>query len=444
MKKWYLSYIQIIAVGFMLIILTGAVLLSLPAASRTGNYTPFIDSLFTAASATCVTGLVVYDTYTHWSFFGQIVILLLIQTGGLGFMSMATLISMFLRRKIGLKERELMKEAVSSMYLGGIVRLTRHVLIGTLLCESIGAILLALRFCPEMGLWQGIYYGIFHSVSAFCNAGFDLMGRFGQFSSLTRYSGDILVNLVIMSLIVIGGIGFFVWEDIHKHKLSFHSYQLHTKIVLTTTAALIIVPSILFFLMERGYALKEMDTLQAVIASVFQSVTPRTAGFNTVDIASLRSGTLLLTIILMMIGGSSGSTAGGIKTTTLAVLIMSAISVIKGRDFLRAYERKLEGNALRRACAVFLTYLAVAMSATLILSMLQDFTMEQLLFEVFSAMSTVGLTTGITPVLSAASKLQIALLMYFGRVGVLSIALAFTKTPENIPVEYPCEKIMIG
>ena len=444
MKKWHFSYMQIIAIGFLLIILAGAILLRLPIASRAGTATPFIDSLFTAASATCVTGLVVYDTYTHWSIFGQLVILLLIQIGGLGFMSMATLISMFLRRKIGLKQRELMREAVNSMYLGGIVRLTRHILIGTILCESIGAILLAIRFCPEMGLWKGIYYAIFHSVSAFCNAGFDLMGRFSQFSSLTRYSGDVLVNLVIMSLIVIGGIGFFVWEDIYKHKFTFRSYQLHTKIVLTTTAVLIIVPSILFFLMERGSALKEMSTLQAVIVSAFQSITPRTAGFNTVDIASLRSSTILLTMILMMIGGSSGSTAGGIKTTTFAVLIISTASVVKGRNFLRAYERRLEENALKRACAVFFTYLCVAVGATLILSLLQDFTMEQLLFEVFSAMGTVGLTLGITTDLGTTSKMLIALLMYFGRVGVLTIALAFTKTPENIPVEYPCEKIMIG
>lgn len=444
MKKWYLSYIQIIAIGYLLIILTGTLLLSLPIASRAGTATPFIDSLFTAASATCVTGLVVYDTYTHWSLFGQLVILFLIQIGGLGFMTMATLISMFLRRKIGLKERELMKEAVNSMYLGGIVRLTRHVLIGTFLCESIGAVLLGIRFYPEMGALRAAYYGVFHSVSAFCNAGFDLMGKFGKFSSLTRYSDDILVNLVVISLIVIGGIGFFVWEDVHNHKFSFRSYQLHTKVVLTVTAVLIIVPAILFFLMERSNALTGMSIGEAAIVSLFQSVTPRTAGFNTVDTASLRSSTLLLTIILMMIGGSSGSTAGGIKTTTLAVLIMSTASVIKGRNYMRAFERRLEDNALRRASAVFFTYLIVAITSTLILSLLQDFTMEQLLFEVFSAIGTVGLTTGITPGLGTASKTLITLLMYFGRVGVLSVALAFTKMPENIQIEYPCEKIMIG
>lgn len=444
MKKWRFSYIQIIAMGFFLIILVGAVLLSLPASARTGIATPFIDSLFTAASATCVTGLVVYDTYTHWSLFGQLVILFLIQTGGLGFMSMATLISMLLRRKIGLKERELLREAVNSLYLGGIVRLTRHIIIGTLLCESIGALLLSIRFCPEMGLWEGIYYGVFHSISAFCNAGFDLMGRYSQFSSLTRYSGDVLVNLVIMSLIIIGGIGFFVWEDIYNHKLSFHNYQLHTKIVLATTGALIIVPAILFFLVERSGALKDMNNIQAIVASFFHSVTPRTAGFNTLDMASLRNSTILLTIILMMIGGSSGSTAGGMKTTTFAVLIMSATSVIKGRNFLRAYQRRLEDNTLRRACAVFFTYLSVVITIVFILGILENFTMEQLFFEVFSAIGTVGLTLGITPDLSEASKILIALLMYFGRVGVLSIALAFTRMPENVPVEYPCEKIMIG
>ena len=359
-------------------------------------------------------------------------------------MSMATLISMLLRRKIGLRERELMREAINSLYLGGIVRLTRHIIMGTLLCEGIGALLLSIRFCPEMGLGRGIYYGIFHSISAFCNAGFDLMGRFGEFSSLTRYSVDILVNVVIMSLIVIGGIGFFVWEDIYNHKLSFRNYQLHTKIVLTITGVLIIVPALLFFLMERSGALKEMNTLQAIVASFFHSVTPRTAGFNTLDVASLRSSTILLTIVLMMIGGSSGSTAGGIKTTTFAVLIMSTISVIKGRHFLSAYQRRLEDNALRRACAIFFTYIGAVGTVIFILSMLENFTMEQLIFEVFSAIGTVGLTLGITPNLSIVSKTLIALLMYFGRVGVLSIVLAFTRTPKNVPVEFPSEKIMIG
>lgn len=444
MKKWHLSYIQIIAMGFFLIISAGAVLLCLPAASRTGTATPFINSLFTAASATCVTGLVVYDTYTHWSLFGQLVILFLIQIGGLGFMSMATLISMLLRRKIGLRERELIKEAVNSLYLGGIVRLTRHIIIGTLLCEGVGAILLSMRFCPEMGLWRGIYYAVFHSVSAFCNAGFDLMGRYEQFSSLTRYSGDALVNIVIMSLIVIGGIGFFVWEDIINHKLSFRNYQLHTKIVLTITGVLIIVPALLFFLVERGGVLKDMNIIQSIVVSFFHSVTPRTAGFNTLDMASFSSSTKFLTMILMMIGGSSGSTAGGMKTTTFAVMIMSTMSVVRGRNFLRAYRRRLEENVLRRACAVFFTYLCAVVTAAFILSIFEDFTMEQLLFEVFSAIGTVGLTLGITPDLSIASKILVALLMYFGRVGVLSIALAFTRMPENVPVDYPCEKIMIG
>ncbi len=444
MRRLPFTYIQIIAAGFFLIIMIGALLLSLPVSSRDGTFTPAVDAIFTAASATCVTGLVVYDTYTHWSLFGQLVILILIQTGGLGFMSIAALISMAFHRKIGLRERELMREAANTAHLGGVVRLTRNLLLGTLIFEGLGAVLLSLRFCPEMGLIKGIYFGIFHSISAFCNAGFDLMGGYGQYSSFTGYRDDFLINVVIMSLIIIGGIGFFVWEDIRKNRLTFKNYRLHTKIVLSATAFLIVFPAVLVFFVEHNGVLKGMDGPAAFMASVFQSVTARTAGFNTIDTGALKSPTLLIVMALMFIGGSPGSTAGGIKTSTFAVILISVLSVIRSRNSTYAFRRRFEDGVLKRACSIFFIYLGIVFISTVILAGIQGFALEKILFEVFSAIGTVGLTTGITPQLLPFSRILVACLMYFGRVGVLTMAFALVKTPVNAPVQYPSEKIMIG
>jgi len=442
MHKWNLSYIQMIAIGFLLIIIIGGLLLSLPVASRDGISTPIVDSLFTATSATCVTGLVAYDTYTHWSLFGQIIILVLIQIGGLGFMTIATLFSMFLRRKIGLRERELLRESVNTMYVGGVVRLVRNILLGTFVIEGLGALLLCWRFCPQMGLREGIYYAIFHSVSAFCNAGFDLMGRFGEFSSLTTYAGDGLVNTVIMALIIIGGLGFFCWEDIRTNKFKFRKYRLHTKIVLVTSACLIIIPALAIFSID--HSLKEMGNATALLASFFQSVTARTAGFNSVDLLPLSGGTVFLIIALMIIGGSPGSTAGGIKTTTFATLVMTSFAVVKGRNSLWAFERHLEDDIIRRSVAVFFIYMALACLSAVVLGATETFPLTKIFFEIISAMSTVGLTLGITPELSDFSKIWLAFLMYFGRVGVLSIILTFIKPPVTTTIQYPSEKILIG
>lgn len=444
LKKPNFTYSQISAISFMSIILIGALLLTLPISSRSGEATPFIDALFTSASATCVTGLVVYDTYTHFSLFGQIVILSLIQIGGLGFMIIATLFSLMLKRKIGLKERGMLQESVSTIHIGGIVRLTKHILFGTVIFEAIGAIILALRFYPDMGLKQGLYNGVFHSISAFCNAGFDLMGRFEPSSSLTLYSGDIVVNLVIMSLIVVGGVGFLVWEDIFTNKLKFCKYRLHTKIVLVVTATLIIVPAIIFYSIERTNSFAGMGTTESWLASFFQSITPRTAGFNTVNIAELSEGSILLTIILMVIGGSPGSTAGGVKTTSFVVIILSLIASIRHTEDINVFNRRLERDVIKKAYDVITIYFMCCALAVLLICALQPFGLKEVFFEVVSALSTVGMSTGITPDLNSLSKFIITLLMFFGRVGSLSVALVFSEKKEYIPIRKPVEKISIG
>lgn len=443
-KKIHLSYSQTIALSFAFIILAGAVLLTLPISAKSGESTPFLDALFTSASATCVTGLVVHDTYTYWSNFGQGVILLLIQIGGLGFMTMAILFSMIIKRRIGLKERVLMREAVNTLSVGGIVRMTRRVLIGTLLFEGVGAVLLSFRFCPEMGFWTGIANAVFHSVSAFCNAGFDLMGRFGEYSSLVRYVQDPLVNLVIMALIIMGGIGFFVWDDLWRNRYHLHKYQLHTKIVLAVTALFIILPAAFIYITESFASLENLTPGTRVLASLFQSVTARTAGFNTVDLTALRESSQFIIIFCMFIGGSPGSTAGGIKTTTFGVLILSILSVIRRKEHMNIFGRKLEEGLAKKANAIMMIYLAIVMTAVMILSFTETFPLKNILFEVFSAIGTVGLTLGITPDLSEIGKVIILSLMYFGRVGILTITFAFALSREPVPVQLPVEKIMIG
>lgn len=440
-----LTYPQIIALGYFLIIITGAILLSLPIASRNNMHPGFINAFFTATSATCVTGLVVFDTYSQWSLFGQLVILLLIQIGGLGFMTVVTVFSIFLKRKIGLKERGLLRESVNAMYIGGVVRLTQRILIGTILFEGFGAILLSIRFIPKMGLAEGIYNGIFHSISAFCNAGFDIMGKYNEYSSLTFYSGDIIVNLTIITLIIVGGIGFFVWDDIIKNKYHYKRYQLHTKIVLVVTAILIVSGTICFYIFERNNLLDDMSIKDKALAALFGAVTPRTAGFNTVDTAALTSASKLLTIILMFIGGSPGSTAGGIKTTTFAVIIISLWSSLKNKKSDNLFGRRLEDNALKRASAVVTVNMILILSAVLLISATNSaLGLDDVLFEVSSAIGTVGLSTGITGSLNTFARIIIILLMYSGRVGSLSLALLFTEHRAPSSVQNPTEKIIIG
>lgn len=443
-KNIKLSYTDIIVYGTLGIIFLGALLLSLPVSSKTGVATPFIDSFFTSASAFCVTGLVIYDTFTHWSLFGQTIILLLIQVGGLGFMTTLTLFSIFLRRKIGLKERRLLMESANTLKIGGIVLLVKKIIIRTIIFESIGALILAFSFYTQMGFKEGLFNGIFHSVSALCNAGFDLMGKYGQFSSMTTYSNNIIVNITIMSLIIIGGLGFIVWDDIFSNLVDFKKFQLHTKIVLTTTAVLILGSSILFFIMESKNSMISMSSKEKIIASLFQSVTPRTAGFNTINMNNLSEGGTLLTILLMIIGGSPGSTAGGIKTTTFITLFIAAWSSAKQSSDVSIFKRRLETDTIKKASAITFIFMTTALSSIILLSVIQNFSLKEIMFEVFSALGTVGLSLGITPLLNNFSKIIVALLMYAGKVGVLSIATVIAEIDESAPLSRPIEKIIIG
>lgn len=440
-----LSYIQVIALGYFILIVIGTFCLALPQATKDGSSAGLLNALFTATSATCVTGLVVFDTYSQWNTFGQIVILILIQIGGLGFMTVITLFSFFLKRKIGLKERGLLKESVNTMHIGGIVRLTKRILLGTLIFEGIGSVILSFRFIPIMGIKEGIYNAVFHSISAFCNAGFDLMGKFGQFSSLTAFSHDYVVCLTVIILIIVGGVGFFVWDDILRNKYRFRKYMLHTKIVLTTTVILIISGTLLIFIFEENNLLKDMPLGTQLLNSLFSSVTPRTAGFNTIDTAQLTSASKLLTMILMFIGGSPGSAAGGIKTVTFAVIIISLFSSVRNNKDINIFNRRLEDSALKRAAAVSVINLSLSLfAALLICSANTSVALENILFEVISAIGTVGLSTGITGSLNNFALFIITLLMYCGRVGSLSFIFIFTENKLQKHIHNPTEKINIG
>ena len=435
---------QFLAFGFFVLIMTGTLLLMLPFSSRDGRSMDFLGALFTATSASCVTGLVVADTWTQWSLFGQLVIITMIQIGGLGFITIGVYVSILLRRKIGLKMRGLMQESTSALNIGGIVRLAKKIIIGTILFEGGGALLLAIRFIPQYGFLRGIFYSIFHAVSAFCNAGFDLMGHTGQYNSLSVYYDDWLVNLVIMSLIIIGGIGFVVWDDISKKKLHFSRYLLQTKIVLITTAVLVFGGGLAFYLLEKDLLMADMDTSGRILSSLFSSVTARTAGFNTIDTGALSDGSKLLTIILMFIGGSPGSTAGGIKTTTVVVLFLFVNSSIQRTYGVNAFGRRLDDEAIRQASSVLTINLFLALGVSLAIMGVQNLSMSDTLFETFSAIGTAGMTTGITRDLVPLSRFLIILLMYCGRIGSMSFALSFTQQKRITKVKNPMEQISVG
>ncbi len=355
-KKFEPTYTELIAFSFLGVITVGGLLLLLPISSADGTWTTPLTAFFTATSATCVTGLVVTDTYTHWSFFGQLVILAMIQIGGLGFMTVMTAFAVAIRKKIGLHERSLLMQAAGSMTHGGLIRLTRRIIAITAFFEFLGACMLSIRFIPQMGLAEGIWNAIFHSVSAFCNAGFDIMGKYGPFSSFTGYVGDPLVSLTLISLIVVGGIGFLVWDDIIKNKFHYGKYDLHTKLVLDTTGILILSGWVIFLLTEADESLAGMPLGEKILASLFQSITPRTAGFNTIDTASLSDGGTILTLFLMFIGGSPGSTAGGIKTTTIAVLLLDTIATATMQSSINIHKRKLDDAMVKRASAIAIVY----------------------------------------------------------------------------------------
>lgn len=437
--KKHISSFHVIIYGFAGTILLGALLLMLPFSSKAGTITSFSDALFTATSAVCVTGLVVHDTATHWSVFGQFVIMLLLQIGGLGIVTVAVATVMISGRKIGLMQRSTMQESISAPKVGGIVRLTGFILKTTFGIEILGAVCLMPIFIRDFGV-NGIWMSVFHSVSAFCNAGFDLMGTRGAFSSLTSYSDNLIINIVIMLLIITGGIGFLVWEDIKTNKFCWNKYRVQSKVVLTTTLVLLIVPAIYFYFGE----FQAISGKKRILWSLFQAVTPRTAGFNTVDMGDLSSTGQMVTIILMLIGGSPGSTAGGMKTTTIAVLVFSAISVFRRKNNVECFDRRIADTTIKNASAILLMYLLFFIVGGIVISEIEGLELMPCLFETASAIGTVGLSTGITPILGTISRAILIFLMFFGRVGGLTIIFATVSAAHNNVSKKPLERITVG
>lgn len=439
-----MSHVQIIALGFFIIIMVGTLLLMLPISTTNGKGAGFIEALFTATSASCVTGLVVQDTGTYWTIFGQVVILLMIQIGGLGFMTIASMFYILLKKRLYLREREILTESISVSQVGGIMKLAKKIILGTFLIELSGALLLMIRFVPLYGA-KGIYLSVFHSVSAFCNGGFDLMGQYtGEYSSLTAFRSDWLLNGVIMFLIIIGGVGFVVWDDMLTWKCKLKRYRLHSKIVLFMSTVLIFGGAALFLVIERNATGAGLGVGEQILAALFDSVTARTAGFNTVDTASLSDTGKLLTIGLMFVGGSPGSTAGGVKTTTLMVLMLYSFSYMRKDRGTGIFGRSFNEDVLKKASAVFFTNLMLALTVTMIIGSIQTLPMLDLLFETFSAIGTVGMSTGLTRDLNNVSRVLILFLMYCGRVGSLSFANALAGKRKTAPVKDAVEEITIG
>ena len=438
---------QILVLGYLGIILVGTFFLCLPISAKNGGWTAFIDSLLVATSATCVTGLITVDTFLHWTTFGQVVIILLIQIGGLGFMTFVTLFSFALGRRIGLFERTLLAQSAGAFTKGGILRLVKRILIFTFSVEVVGACVLMTRFVPDYG-GQGVWFAFFHSISAFCNAGFDLMGVNGTpFASLTSYSGDWVVNLTICALILVGGMGYVVWSDIWDKRFRYRQYRLHTRIVLWATLILVFLPALLIFAFEQGGTVLEgKNAGESFLICLFQAVTPRTAGFNTVNIAEMSDSSVLLIQILMFIGGNSGSTAGGVKVTTMVVILFGLYSSVRGHKDIVIGKRSLDLSLAKQAMSLFTIYLIFVMTATLIICAIEppDVTIRDVSFECVSAIATVGLTTGITPGLHAASKFIVTLLMFAGRLGVLTLASAMMTSKVQPNIKRPTEKILIG
>ena len=451
-KKPRLSTTQLIILGFLAAVLVGSVLLTLPIASASGQMTPYLDALFTSATSVCVTGLTVVDTFSHWSLFGKIVILLLIQLGGLGVISFTTGIMVLIGRKITLKDRLLLENAFNLDNLSGLLRFLGKVFAGTMVVEGVGALLSMLVFCPEYGL-RGIWISVFHSISAFCNAGIDIIGP----NSLVPYVSNVGLNLVTMALIILGGIGFIVWWDVLRvaglvrqgeirRRLFWQRLTLHTKITLTTTAILIVGGALVIALLEwnNPETLGALDPGTRVLAAFFQSVTTRTAGYATVTQSGLRAGTVLVSVILMFIGGSSVGTAGGVKTSTIAVIFLSAASVVRGRESVTAFRRTLPEKLVRRASAIVAISLATLLGGTMLLSAFEGCSLSDALFEMASALGTVGLTSGLSADLTDPGKLLLTCGMYFGRVGPMSLAIAFAYRKGDRATAYPEQNITLG
>ena len=439
-RRRRLSSFQIIILGFALVILMGSLLLMLPIATITGCVTPFNEALFTATSAVCVTGLIIQDTGSYWSGFGQAVILTLIQIGGLGVITVAASFALLSGRKISLMQRSTMQDAISAPKVGGIVRLTRFILWGTFLIELLGALAMLPVFCYDYG-WRGIWMAVFHSISAFCNAGFDILGtKSNLYPSLTSYVSSPSINFTIMLLIVTGGIGFLTWDDIWENKWHFRHYRMQSKVILVTTSLLIALPAAFFFFTDFS----ALPTERRLLTSLFQSVTPRTAGFNTVALPAMSSASQGLMVLLMLIGGSPGSTAGGIKTTTLAVLLANAAATFRQCENAQLFGRRIDYSTIKTASTILTMYLTLFFGGAVFISTYENLPLVSCLFETASAVGTVGLTLGITPQLHIPSQIVLITLMYLGRVGGLTLIYAALSGEKTINARLPLEKITTG
>ncbi len=445
LRQRYLSSSRIILLGFLSVIAAGSLILMLPISTHDREWASWSDALFTATSAVCVTGLVVQNTATYWSAFGQAVIIILIQIGGMGVVTLAVAIAMFAGRKIGLMQRSTMQEAISAPKVSGIVRLTSFILKGVFLIEFIGAAIMYPVFARDVGALKGIWYAVFHSVSAFCNAGFDITAVEQPFSSITMYSSNAVISIVIMLLIVIGGLGFLTWDDIKTNGIHLRKYRMQSKVIFTVTAVLILVPAAFYFFYEFSRPeWSYMGIGEKLLCSFFQSVTPRTAGFNTVDLNAMSEPSQVIMILLMLIGGSPGSTAGGMKTTTVAVLIMTAFAVFRKHEDPQLFGRRIAGETVHQAAALLLMYVIMFLGGGLVISCLEDIPVMTAFFETASAVGTVGLSLGATPDMGIVSRLILVALMIFGRVGGLTLIFAAWSTNKHGVSKLPQEKINVG
>lgn len=432
--------------GFVILVLMGSLLLSLPISSNSGNHTSFINALFTATSSVCVTGLIVVDTNTYWSTFGKVVILLLIQVGALGIMALVTLLSVITGKKLDFSHRMAIKESISSFSLENILVLFRRILKFTIIIEGIGTIVTSIDLIPRYGLIVGIGKSIFHSISSFCNAGFDVFGtNKDQFTSLTRYDHDVSMLLTTAFLIIIGGLGFIVWDEIANIR-RFSRFTLHTKIVLIMTLILICSGTLSFAIFEKAYTMRGLPLPIKILNSFFQSATSRTAGFNAISINEMNPVSIFITILLMFIGAAPGSTAGGIKVTTLFVLSITVISFLKGQSDVQVFKRRITSDIILKAISIFILSLFLIMITTIVLLINKEGSLLQTLFEAVSAFGTVGLSTGITPDLNDISKFQLIITMFLGRVGIITSFAAFASrsTKDDVAYKYPKGNITVG
>lgn len=443
-KTYYTNYPKLVAISFLLVIIAGTILLMLPVSVKQGSVS-FTDALFTATSATCVTGLVVYDTFTKWTLFGQLVILAMIQVGGLGFITIITLAARLLKKRATIKEKILFRESIGSIYTGDTKILGRRIVLGTILFEALGAVILSTQFIPMMNFKNGLYTAVFLSVSAFGNAGFDVMGRLEAGSSLINVNSNPVILITISALIIIGGIGFIVWDDLANNKFKLKRLSLHTKLTLTTTGILLFAGTIIYLVFEKDASLSGMSFGDKLLNAFFTSTTMRTAGFNTVPVSEMSSASKFLSFFLMLIGGSSGSTAGGIKTSTLAILFLCIAATLTNAKEVEAFGRRISNELVRKATAIlFINFSLVLFSSVAIAVIQPQLDFYDILFECFSAVGTVGITVGITSKLTVLSRLIIVLMMYVGRLTSLTFVFVFRFNQNTKSIIKPMGDMLVG